>query len=562
MFDLGGRTIAALEANFYQEIVLTGQFRIILLLVVLLVAGCSAKKAPGPEQAVPSVPQKTTQDAGETAGDQTATVEDADSYEPVPEEEDLSEAGPFTPEERTVLDSDISFPVGLDTEENKDVQRYFHYFAHSHRGTFEGWLKRAQLYLPHIRERFREEGLPEDLIYLPFVESGFNPFALSRAGACGVWQFMPQTGVNYGLTVDDWVDERRDPYKATEAAIKYLKKLHGDFGDWPLALAAYNAGEGRIGRAMEKTGRSDYISLCEASSDIKEETKLYVPKFLAIVKIARNLDKLGFKPIDWNKRQRQPVVYLQAKGGTNLLDLSKSVGLDWKTFRELNPVFRRQESPSRPVKIAIPTQYVAKAEDYLKRPIAPKPRTEYASYRVRPGDTWWAVAKKQGVSVADLQKANAKQALKVGASLRVPGKGAASAPLPAVAETSPKDVRKWASKRANYVVRQGDTLWSIAKSFKTDPATVLQANGMKQGATLAVGQKLFVPDAGSAATTAAAVKAEAAREELVKYQIRPGDTLWNIAKRFNVSPVELRKWNQLAENEALRPGERLKVYTR
>ncbi len=538
---------------------MTGLFRTLLLFVVLIAVGCSAKKAPGPEQATPSVPQQTTQDAGETAGDQTATVEDADSYEPVPEEEDLSEAGPFTPEERTVLDSDISFPVGLDTEENQDVQRYFHYFAHSHRGTFEGWLKRAQLYLPHIRERFRQEGLPEDLIYLPFVESGFNPFALSRAGACGVWQFMPQTGIMYGLSVDNWLDERRDPYKSTEAAIKYLKKLHGDFGDWSLALAAYNAGEGRIGRAMERTGRSDYMSLCEASPDIKEETKLYVPKFLAIVKIARNLDKLGFKPIDWSVR-RPSVVYVQAKAGTDLLDLSKSVGLDWKAFRELNPVFRKQEAPSHPVRIALPASYVAKAEEYLRRPVAPKPRTEYATYRIKPGDTWWKVAKKHGVSVAELQKANPKQTFRVGQSVRVPGKAGLTPTT--VTATASKDVRKWAERRANYVVRQGDTVWSIAKSFKTDPATLLKANAMKNGATLSVGQTLFVPDAGAAETKAAKAKVEVARQELVKYQIRPGDTLWNIAKRFNVSPLDLRKWNQLAENEALRPGEQLKVYSR
>ena len=163
------------------------------------------------------------------------------------------------------------------------------------RGVMESWLKRAQRYLPHTG-RFLAEGLPEDLIYLPFAESGFNPFALSRSGASGVWQFMPGTGKHYGLTVDDWIDERRDPYASTEAAIKYLKKLYADFGDWSLALAAYNAGEGKIGRALAKTGCEDYFSLCEASDDLREETKLYVPKFLALVKIAGNLEELGFEP--------------------------------------------------------------------------------------------------------------------------------------------------------------------------------------------------------------------------------------------------------------------------
>lgn len=534
---------------------MTGLLRIILLLVVLVVAGCSAKKAPGPDQVEPSLPQSTTQEAGDTTGNQATD----DSYEPLPENEALSDASPLTRDEQDVLDTDISFPVGLDTEENKDVQRYFHYYAHSHRGTFEGWLKKAQLYLPHIRERFREAGLPEDLIYLPFAESGFNTFALSRAGACGVWQFMPQTGANFGLTVDAWMDERRDPYKSTEAAIKYLKKLYADFGDWSLALAAYNAGEGTIGRAMEKTGQSDYVALCQASTDIKEETKLYVPKFLAIVKIVRNLEKLGFHPIDWSAHP-QPVVHLQAKGGTDLLGLSKSIGLDWKTFRELNPVFRKQEAPARTVRVAVPAQYVAKAEEYLKRPVVPKPKVDYAAYKVRSGDTWWGIAKKFGVSVGELQKANGKDGLRIGQSVRVPGKGGVTPTQ--TARTPSKDAEKWAKKRANYVVRPGDTLWSIAKTFKTDAATLLKSNGMKQGASLSVGQTLFVPDAGTAQANAAKANAETARQELVQYRVRPGDTLWNIAKRFNVSPVDLRKWNQLAENETLRPGNQLKVYTR
>lgn len=535
---------------------MTGLFRTLLLLVVLIAAGCSAKNALGPEQASPSLPRETTRDAGEIAGDQ-ATEVDTEAYEPTPELEDVTEVGPLSSEERTVLDSDISFPVDLDTVENQDVQRFFHYFAHTHRTTFENWLKRARVYLPHIRERFRQEGLPEDLIYLPFVESGFNPFALSRAGASGVWQFMPRTGTMYGLAVDSWVDERRDPYKSTEAAISYLKKLYAIFGDWPLALAAYNAGEGTIGRAMEKTGRSDYLSLCAVSSDIKSETKLYVPKFLAVVKIARNLDKLGFEPIDWTVRPRS-VAYVQAKGGTDLLALSKDVGLEWKAFRELNPVFRKQQAPERSVRIALPAQYVAKAKEFLRRP--PKTRTEFAAYKIRPGDSWWGVAKKYGVSVASLRKANPKLSFHVGRTVRIPGK---TGPTPAAKVANvEQDAKKWATKRANYVVRKGDTPWSIAKSFKMDAATLLKSNGLKTGATLSVGQKLFVPDAGAVETRAATSKAEKAREELVEYRIRPGDTLWNIAKRFNVSMLDLRKWNRLAKNDALRPGDQLKVYTR
>lgn len=551
---------------------MTVDIRVILLVVVLVLAGCMpAKKAQGPSMAEPAVPV-TRQDAerGQTPGASDTSCantaetaiqdEDVDPLDVLQDREELpeAEAEALSAEEQKILDTETSFHVGLDTEENADVQRYFHYYTHAHRGTMEGWLKRAQRYLPHIRERFLAEGLPEDLIYLPFAESGFNPFALSRSGASGVWQFMPQTAINYGLSVDNWVDERRDPYKSTEAAIKYLKKLHEDFGDWSLALAAYNAGEGAIGRALKKTGTEDFFSLCEASGDLKQETKLYVPKFLALVKVARNLEKLGFEPLDLEKRAAAPV-YLQAKPGTDLLGLAQNVGMDWKSFRELNPTFRKQEAPpSRSVRVALPGHLVAKAEEYLKRPVTPK-RSEYASYKVKPGDTWWGISKKLNVPVAALQdanKASGNKTLGVGQSLRIPGRGPVEKPEVVA------DAKKWASKRANYVVQQGDTVWSIAKQFKTDPSTLLQSNGLKTSSTLKVGQKLFVPDAGTAEVKVAKAKADAVRQELVSYQIRPGDSLWNIAKRFGVTPGELRSWNKLAENAPLRPGDHIRVFTR
>jgi len=546
---------------------LTFDIRGVLLLIMLVLAGCMpAKKAQGPSDlGAPSAASRNagtelTQDASVASGYDAPEAygpdEDVDPLDVLQDGDDLPEAESLSPEEQKILDTQISFHIGLDTEENADVQRYFQYYTHVHRGTMVGWLKRAQRYLPHIRERFLAEGLPEDLIYLPFAESGFNPFAQSRSGACGVWQFMPRTALNYGLTVDKWVDERRDPHKSTEAAIAYLKKLYADFGDWSLALAAYNAGEGTIGRALKKTGTEDFFSLCEASEDLKKETKLYVPKFLALVKVARNLEKLGFEPLDLEKRLIAPV-QLKAKPGTDLLALAQSLGMDWKSFRELNPSFRKQEAPpARSVKVAVPGHLVAKAEDFLKRPVVQR-QIQYASYRVKPGDTWWGISKEYKVSVADLQKANSgsrTKTLRVGQSLRIPGQGLVPG------SGSVADARKWASKRANYLVRQGDTLWSIAKQFKTDPSSLLKANGLRSSSVLKIGQKLYVPDAGSADVKVAKAHADAVRRELVNYKVRPGDSLWGIAKRFGVTPSDLLSWNNLAKNGHIRPGDRLKVY--
>lgn len=544
---------------------MTVDIRVILLVVLLALAGCMpAKQAQSPASVGPGA-DVTAQDAGEAADacsppgnatqETSAPDDDVDSVDVLQGREDIPEGSELSAEEQSILKSQLSFPVALDTDDNAEVQRYFHYYTHTHRGTMEGWLKRAQNYLPHIRARFLAEGLPEDLIYLPFAESGFNPFAVSPAGAAGIWQFMPQTGRIYGLSVDSWMDDRRDPYKSTEAAIAYLKKLYAEFGDWPLALAAYNAGEGAVGRALKKTGSEDYFSLCEASDDLKRETKLYVPKFLALVKVAKNLEKLGFEPLDLHRRV-EPPAKLQAKPGTDLQAMAKNLGMDWKSFRELNPALRKQEAPpSRSIQVAVPGHLVAKAEEFLKKPVIVR-RTEYATHRVQPGDTWWGVAKKFNVAVKDLQNANTVKKLNVGQVLRVPGQAVAEE-APVVAET-----KMWASKRANYVVRQGDSVWSIAKQFETDPSTLLQANGLRGSAALKVGQKLFVPDAGRAETKIAQAQAQTVRKELVSYQVRQGDTVWSIAKRFGVSAKELISWNKLASNSQIRPGDQLKVYSR
>jgi membrane-bound lytic murein transglycosylase D len=558
MFDLA-EALAASVAKPDQEIVLTIDIRVILLVILLAVAGCMpAKQAQRPASAGPDaqmangrIENDTPVDSDAPSLEAVAQGEDVDPVDMLPDREDIPESADASADEGDVLDPQYSFPVGLDTDEHAEVQRYFRYYTRDQRRTMEHWLVRAQRYLPHIRARFLAEGLPEDLAYLPFAESGFNPFAVSPAGAGGMWQFMPGTARVYGLTVDNWVDERRDPYKSTEAAIKYLKRLHGYFDDWLLAVAAYNAGEGAVGRALKETGCNDFFELCESGAKLKTETKLYVPKFLALVKVARNLEKLGFEPLDLEASHPKPV-YLKAKPHTDLLEMAATLGMSWKTFRELNPSLRKQEIP-RTVRIAVPSRLVATARDFLKRPITPKP--EYATYRVRPGDTWWGVSRKYKISVKALQSVNTvKKKLHVGQVLRIPVDFGGS---PAASEA-----RAWAAKRANYVVQPGDTLWSIARQFQTDTTTLKRANGLGRSSLIRVGQKLFVPDAGSGETRTARAQSEAVRQELVHYKVRPGDSLWDIARRFGVTTSQLRSWNKLAENGYIRPGDQLKVYTR
>ncbi len=176
---------------------------------------------------------------------------------------------------------------------NDSVENHLEYFKTRGRDVFQRWLDRSARYIPVMKDIFREKNLPEDLVYVAMIESGFNPYAVSWAKAVGPWQFMPATGKLYGLKIDWWIDERKDPVKSTYAAAEHLKDLHNLFGSWPLALASYNAGAGKVQRAVLRTRSDDFWDL-KASRYIRKETKNYVPKFMAATIIAKNPESYGF----------------------------------------------------------------------------------------------------------------------------------------------------------------------------------------------------------------------------------------------------------------------------
>lgn len=264
---------------------------------------------------------------------------------------------------------------GLSTEEMREVQVYFKHYVHSARPVVERFIRRGQPYIDYTRRVFRERGLPEELAYLAFVESGYNPVAVSRSNAVGMWQFMAPTGRQYGLQQDWWMDERRDPYRSTRAAAEYLAKLYGDFGDWHLAVAAYNAGEGKIGRALEGTQTDTFFALCrnnallDDKAQLKEETRQYVPRFLAMCKIMRNADVLGFRPAEMAEDERVllPAVELSARPGTDLAALATKLGMSWDEFAAYNPAFRRYITPpDRYVSVYVPRYAQAQASLLLR----------------------------------------------------------------------------------------------------------------------------------------------------------------------------------------------------
>jgi membrane-bound lytic murein transglycosylase D len=468
----------------------------------------------------------------------------------------------LTPMQRRILNEKSGLDFNLDLFESKEVERYFAYFTGPARETFTRWLKRAEAHLPRVRESLVRNGLPQDLAMLPFAESGYNCSAYSWAGAGGMWQFMPYTGRKFGLTVDWWIDERRDPALSTEAAGKYLAFLNDMFGDWHLALAAYNAGEGKISRALAGTDTDDFLDLVSRNNRLnhrmrlKPETQHYVPKFIAITKIFQNLEALGFEPVRWDAAPKLETV--RVPGGTDLLALAKSGGLTWDEFHLLNPAFRRQVSPpDRFVSVSIPVDKKGSMLAYLENP-GLRPNEGFITHEVKKGESLKTVAKFYRVPQEVISQINGQGALalKPGQSIKIP----ASSTGEAMPERL-KKTRSIASGRANYVVTKSDNVWSISKKYNISVKTLLSANGLVNSKGVKPGMKLSIPDNSDKAAKKTRVQAAKAREQVTRYTVRQGDTLFSVSRKFGVAQKDLKDRNKLKGND-LRTGENLKITQR
>ncbi len=251
---------------------------------------------------------------------------------------------PSSPEEveETELPVLTTFDIPMTT--NEKVEIYIHYFTNRIRDKFSSWLARSEMYLPMMKKTFKEKGLPEDLTYLALIESGFNNRAYSRAKAAGQWQFMKGTGKRYGLRIDRWMDERRDPEKATEAAADYLADLYGMFNDWHLAAAGYNAGEGKIGRAIKKYKTDDFWLLSQPKYKyLRRETKDYVPKLIAAAMIAKEPAKYGFDDIEFHTPLTYEIVTIN--GMRDLREIARIAECSLEDIQLLNPELKTKFTP-------------------------------------------------------------------------------------------------------------------------------------------------------------------------------------------------------------------------
>lgn len=295
------------------------------------------------------------------------------------------------------------------------VESHIRFFNTSIRSRFEQWLIRFSRYRPMVENIFAEFNLPSDLVNLSLVESGFNPYAYSRAKATGPWQFMQGTGKVYGLRIDHYVDERRDPIKSTVAAARYLRDLYDLFGTWPLAMAAYNAGEGKVQRALHKAQGKTFWDISKTRL-IRRETKDYVPRIMAATIIARNPDQYGFSPAVVPPHEFEEVIVNRA---LHFRAIASASGIAYEELRLLNPELRRDATPpdDPAYHLKVPVGTAEKVADMLDRiptykfpPLVSKVRHAKAgtrqSYRVRPGDTLEKVSKRFNVPVRTLKTRN------------------------------------------------------------------------------------------------------------------------------------------------------------
>ena len=490
-------------------------------------------------------------------GDGSALFDDEEPADPETLEDNqvLSGEGQAPPEDEgvTVPAKEVTFDFPV--VENDKVRYFLNYFSGPAKGAFSRWLERSGRYLPMMQEIFAKEGLPRDLVYLSMIESGFNDRAYSWANAAGLWQFIESTGNLYGLDNDWWRDERRDPLKATRAAAKHLADLSRQFdGDWYLAVAAYNAGPGKIQRAVRHYGTRDFWKISRGDY-LQRETKRYVPKLLAALMIAKEPQKYGFTDLDYQKPLKYDVVKVPTP--TDLEVVAESCGVSYEQIKELNPELKRWCTPpgikNYPVRIPSGTRDAFETKYAL---VPESKRANYQRHRLKKGDTLLALANRYRIRVKDIISLNRiknPRALHVGTNLILPlHRGYSRQPL---AELGDDYLH---SRRATYKVKRGDSLWKIAQRYNVTEKQLRVWNRLGWSNLLRPGQNLVV--SAHAARRTVLARKRSHRGHKVAYSVRPGDSLWEIARRFNVTERQLQGWNHLGGRSLIRPGQTLTLF--
>ena len=417
---------------------------------------------------------------------------------------------------------------------NSQVESYIRYFQGKGRKGFNIWLRRYVQYKDLMLPILKQYNLPEELIVVSMIESGFDPKAVSKAKAVGLWQFMYLTGKQYGLNRNWYIDERQDPIKSTHAAAKYFKDLYNEFEDWYLVLAAYNTGPGRVNRALKLHDTSDYWQLYSLPKD----TKNYIPYYLSSAIILQNPEKYGFK-IPKSNPLRFDEVEIEKSSDLNVL--AKAADTKVSTIKKLNPELRQPATPNNgPYSLNIP---FGKKESFYKKfnsiPDDEKFAVQKVEHRVQKGENLTSIAAKYRVLKADLQTINNitnANNIRIGQILKIPVKGGIYANYP---------------EKIIYKVKVGDQLGFIAEKYNTRASEIRKWNGMEANdSTIYPGQKLTL-----------FVKGQPVKDTPKKnvYIVKSGDNLSMIAEKNNTTVSKIKSWNSM-KSSTIYPGQKLTIY--
>jgi membrane-bound lytic murein transglycosylase D len=434
----------------------------------------------------------------------------------------------------------------IPTVMNEHVEKEIKRFQGPERRFFLASYKRSGKFRPFILKALKEAGIPEELSWLPLIESGFKVRALSRARALGLWQFIPSTGYKFGLTRDRWVDERMDMAKSTRAAIAYLKELHNIFGDWSTVLAAYNCGEFRVLRLIRNQNINYLDDFWDLFRQLPWETARYVPRFLAALHIINDPEKYGFDLGAPDPPLAYEVVEVSSKQ-VRLADAAESLGVLEEDMQLLNAELRYKVTPPKAYKLKVPQGYgatlTAKLEDI---PAYVPPRRYYAYHRVRRGETLSHLARRYHTSVRAIMEANNLRSanyVRVGQKLKIPARWKSRTYVLA-RQAAEAD----SSKSLHHRVKRGDSLWLLARAYNTNIREIMRLNNLTS-TRLHVGQVLVVRQGVD----------EAMLEGTRSYRVKKGDSPYRIATLHNMELERFLRINQLTPRSKIYPGQTLLV---
>ncbi|MEJ2592782.1 MAG: LysM peptidoglycan-binding domain-containing protein [Candidatus Thiodiazotropha sp.] len=451
----------------------------------------------------------------------------------------------------------------LPTSQDQRVLQELNWYG-SHPNYIDRIQERAEPYLHFILEEIDKRDMPAEIALLPAVESAFQPFAYSPGRAAGMWQFIPSTGRLYGLKQNWWYDGRRDVVASTRAALDYLQRLSRQFdGDWELALAAYNSGAGTvraaIRRNLKKGKPTDFWSL-----DLPDETSAYVPRLLAIAEIFRHPDTYDIELMSFPDEP-----YFTSVDVGSQLDLAMAADMADLSIQDLyllNSGFNRWATdPDGPYSLNLP---IDKAEIFRDRleALPPEKRLTWKRYQIKPGDALSTIARKHNTTTKLLRQVNKIRGnnIRAGKHLLIPVSSKQFDQYVYSAEQRKAAIqnRQRRGSKQHYVVKSGDSLWTIARAHHVSYKSLAKWNGMAPGDPLKTGQRLviWVKQTSAASPDISLLDVQpAGTQRSLHYRVRRGDSLSRIAARFKVSVSDLKRWNTL-DGKYLQPGQRLKLY--